>query len=475
MSVKRTLFLLFCFTISLSAFGQNGYKIDVKLNNYKYDTLLLGYYLGDKQFVKDTAISKTGSFTFSGKEDLEPGIYMAVLMPQKNVFQFIVDKNNRFFSVEADAARLSGKLKAKNSDENTIFFNYIHYLSSQKPMADSLRTLARETSDTTKAKQYNKQVEAIDQAVFKMQDEFVVKYPASFTASLIRSSKEPAVPTYKMEDDYDTKVKGYNNYKAHYLDNLDFKDERIFRSPVYFQKVDGYIQNITYQQPDSIIKSLDFVLEKSKVIPDAFKFYLSHYFNYYLKSKFVGMDAVYVHLIDKYYSKGQAPWVDKDNLQKMKDAANDIRPTLLGRYAPNLTFINQKDSSEIKIHDIKSNYTVLFFWAPDCGHCEKAIPHVLEFDNKYKDKGVKIFAICTGLLDEAKDCWKGVQKKHMEHFVNVYDPVLMSNFKIIYNIKSTPQFLILDKDKKILSKGIGAEQLDEVMGKIIEFEKNKVK
>lgn len=63
----------------------------------------------------------------------------------------------------------------------------------------------------------------------------------------------------------------------------------------------------------------------------------------------------------------------------------------------------------------------------------------------------------------------------MEHFVNVYDPVLMSNFKIIYNIKSTPQFFILDKDKKILSKGIGAEQLDEVMGKIIEYDKNKGK
>ncbi len=115
----------------------------------------------------------------------------------------------------------------------------------------------------------------------------------------------------------------------------------------------------------------------------------------------------------------------------------------------------------------------MFFWAPDCSHCEKAIPHVLEFYEKYKDKGVEIFAVCTGLLDEAKDCWKSVEKKNMKHFVNVYDPVLLSNFKVIYNIKSTPQFLILDKDKKILSKGIGADQLDEVMGKIIEYNHNK--
>ena len=125
-------------TIATSAISQTGYQIEIKLANYKNDTLLLGYYLGDKQFVKDTAISKTGNFIFSGKEDLDAGVYMAVLLPQKNVFQFIIDKNNSHFSVQADAARLSAKLKAKNSEENTIFFNYIHYLSTQKPMADSL-------------------------------------------------------------------------------------------------------------------------------------------------------------------------------------------------------------------------------------------------------------------------------------------------------------------------------------------------
>jgi len=475
MSLIRTLSIMAALCYLSAASAQSGYKIEVKLNNYKYDTLLLGYYLGDKQYVKDTAVSKSNTFVFSGKNDLDPGIYMAVLLPQKNVFQFIVDKDNRFFSVEADAAKLSNKLKAKNSEENTIFFNYIHYLSSQKPLADSLRMKMREATDTTESKKIAAKVDEIDQRVFAMQDEFVRKYPKSFTASLIRASKEPKLPDYKPDDDMETKVRGYNHFKEHYLDNMEFGDDRLFRSPVYFQKIDNFLQNITYQQPDSIIRSLDYVLEKTKQIPDAFKFYLSHYFNFYLKSKYVGMDAVYVHLIDKYYSKGQAPWVDKDNLQKMKDAANDIRPTLVGRYAPNLTFINQKDSADIKVHDIQSPYTVLFFWAPDCSHCEKAIPHVIDFYEKYKDQGVKIFAVCTGLLEEAKDCWKSVQKKHMEPFVNVYDPVLLSNFKVIYNIKSTPQFFILDKDKKILSKGIGADQLDDVMGKIIEFDKKNGK
>ena len=78
--------------MSIFANAQSGYKIDIKLNNYNNDTLLLGYYLGDKQFVKDTAISHNGTFTFKGVKDLDPGVYMAVMLPEKNVFQFIVDK-----------------------------------------------------------------------------------------------------------------------------------------------------------------------------------------------------------------------------------------------------------------------------------------------------------------------------------------------------------------------------------------------
>ena len=37
------------------------------------------------------------------------------------------------------------------------------------------------------------------------------------------------------------------------------------------------------------------------------------------------------------------------------------------------------------------------------------------------------------------------------------------NFRELYDIKSTPKLFILDKNKKIIGKGIGAEQLPEFM------------
>ncbi|MEZ4982502.1 MAG: hypothetical protein R2769_13150 [Saprospiraceae bacterium] len=37
----------------------------------------------------------------------------------------------------------------------------------------------------------------------------------------------------------------------------------------------------------------------------------------------------------------------------------------------------------------------------------------------------------------------------------------------MYDVKSTPQVFILDKDKTIIMKRIGAEQMEEVMDQII--------
>lgn len=463
--------LIVCCLLCVSSLlqGQDGYKINVKIKNYTNDTLILGYYLGDKQFVKDTTYSKNGSFTFSGKEALPPGIYMAVLLPQKNVFQFLVDKKNQNFSLEADAKDLSNGLIARKSPENTIFFSYISYITDQKNKVEPIKKALAAETDSAKINSLQTQVKSIDQSVAAYQAKLIADHPGTFAAKLIQASIDKGIPDYTNKPD-SVKLKLFYHYKLHFFDNFDFSDVRLFHSPVYFQKIDHYINNLTAQHPDSIIQSLDYILDKTKVIDEAFQFYLSHYFNFYIQSKYVGMDAVYVHLIDKYYSTGQAPWVDSTNLQKMKDAADELRPTLIGKYAPDLTFYHQ-DGSPQKVSDIKSEYTVMFFWSPSCHHCEVAIPFVVNFYKKFKARGVEVIAICTGLLDEATDCWKDVKERDMTPFVNVNDPTLTSNFKVFYDVKATPKIFILDKNKKIISKSIAAEQLEEVMNKIIAADK----
>ena len=96
------------------------------------------------------------------------------------------------------------------------------------------------------------------------------------------------------------------------------------------------------------------------------------------------------------------------------------------------------------------------------------MPDLINFYNTYKPKGVEIFAVCTRLQDDVPKCWESVESQGMAQWVNVVDPFLRSRFKQIYDVRTTPQIFVLDRDKKIIMKKIGAEQLSEVMDRLLQ-------
>lgn len=155
-------------------------------------------------------------------------------------------------------------------------------------------------------------------------------------------------------------------------------DPRMIRTPFLFERVDYYIQKLNIQHPDSLSKAVEFVLEKMRPAEETFKYYLIHFLNFYAKSNIVGMDAVYVHLVDKYYAGGLAPWTDSTQLKNIVQNAAELKPTLIGKTAPDVQ-LDRRDGTKFKLSDIKSNYTVLYFWAYDCSFCKKSTPVINEF------------------------------------------------------------------------------------------------
>jgi len=219
--------------------------------------------------------------------------------------------------------------------------------------------------------------------------------------------------------------------------------------------------------PDSTIIAIDYVLKKFENNPEALKFYTSFLLNQYASMKMVGQDAIYVHMVDKYYSQGKAPWVKEDVLAKIIDNANKLRPLLIGNTVPDITTY-QQDGTPIKIRDIESEYTVLVFWAPNCGHCKKAMPDVVNFNDKYLSKGVKTVSICTKGGEKFKGCWDFLEGKDMLRMLNTGDEYIRFQRKMF--VRKTPKIIVLDKDKEIIIKDIPAEKLDEIVDEIIRLD-----
>jgi thiol-disulfide isomerase/thioredoxin len=287
---------------------------------------------------------------------------------------------------------------------------------------------------------------------------------------LLTSSVDIQLPEFE-GDEKEIQRKRYNYYRSHFFDNLDLKHPAVIRTPFLHPKIDQYITKLTSQEPDSIILAVDYLLKRLEHDPEAYRYYLADFLNKYAQMKIVGQDAIYVHMVDTYYRKGKAPWLKEENLKKMEENANDLRPILINKIIPDITTYKQ-DGSAINLHSVQAQYTVVIFWAPDCGHCKQIMPSVVKFEENNRDKGLKIFAVCTKGGDKTTTCWPAIEEKKMQNFINTADEYGRFNQQI--RIKTTPKIFILDSKKKIIMKDISGEDLEKIFNDIYDHDQ-KVK
>ena len=473
--MKKFLLLLFlALGLNNWALAEEGYHITAKLDGFQEKELYLAYYLLDKQYILDTAqVDNKGTFTFTGEEMLSGGIYLIVLPPDNQFFQILINGEEHEFSLHVkDVLNPSEEIEFKGSPENVLFYEYINYLGKNRPEATRLQEqINAKEEGSAERQELEKELAELNAKIQKYQENIIARQPASLTAAIIKANLPFDMPEFEGTSE-EVQLQKWQYTKQHYFDNLDLADPRMLRTPFLYQRVKYYIENLTVQHPDSLSQSLFRVLEAAKPAEETFKFLLIHYLNEYAKSKIVGFDAVYVFLAETYYATGQAAWTEQEQLEKIVDNAQRLKPLLIGKTAPNIKMQTQ-EGKDIWLHDFQSPYTVLFFWDPDCGHCKKSMPDMVEFYKQFKDRGVEIFAVCTKLYDEMDSCWEYIREKEIGIWLNTVDPYHRSRYKTVYDIHSTPQIYVLDKNKVILSKRIGAEQLPEVMEKILEMDKGK--
>jgi thiol-disulfide isomerase/thioredoxin len=462
-----SLWLLLIFTgFSAGLEAQSARTISVEVDNFDGDTILLAYFYGNRQYISDTAKRAGEHFVFKAEEPWKTGVYLVVLPPDNRYMQVIISEREGNMRVSIDANALDQRPGITNSVENKVFWDYLIFLNDKNREASEWRQKLAEASPLgMEKKKYQEKLDVLDAEVKGYQNRLIKEHGETLAAAIVKANIDVDMPEFEGEKEAIDKMR-FAYYRKHYFDNMDLADPRLIRTPVFFDKVDRYIAKYTVQIPDSINRSLDYVLKESEGAEENYKFLLVHYLNEYAKSKYVGQDAMYVHLVDNYYAQGKAPWVEEEQLEKLVTNANELRPLLIGKTAPNLKVYKQ-DLTPIELHDVEARFTVLFFWAPDCGHCKKSMPALVDFYEKYKAKGVEVFAICTKLLEKEATCWESVEEFGMGNWVNTSDKYLRSKFGQVYNVKSTPQLYILDAGKEILTKQVAVDKLGEMIDLII--------
>ena len=449
-----------------------GYNVKVKITPFVKDsTYYLANYFGDKQYIQDSAkADASGTLLFKGKEKLPGGIYLFVL-PSKKYFELIIDKEQNF-SAETDTIDMVKNMQVKGSQDNQFFYDYLRFVSGKQKEAEGMQSEFK----TAKSKEDSTAIQArlanLGKSVTDYKTKFISENPDRLLAKVFKTSQEPEVPeTPLLPNGAKDSTFAYRYYKSHYLENVDFHDARLLRTPLFHSKLDTYIKKLTLQMPDSINKEADMLVAKAKGNDEVFKYVVWYLTNTYETSNIMGMDAVFVHMVKNYYTKDQAAWVDSTNLYKIQERARVLEPILLGKKVKNLV-LEDTTGSYRPLYNIKAKYTVLLFWDPDCGHCQKVVPVVKQMYEQVKSKGVEVYAICT---EGEMEKWKKFIREKGLNWVNVADPKLQNNFRYEFDISSTPQLFLLDENKSILLKKIDVEVLSNELSKKLDFKIEGIK
>ncbi|MCK9612918.1 MAG: DUF5106 domain-containing protein [Bacteroidales bacterium] len=441
---------------------QSGYKIRAKITGVADSNCYLGHYYGQHQYIDDTAKANSkGELLFEGAEPLPGGIYF-IVTPKKRFFEFIINTEQEL-TLETDTSDLVKNMKIKGSKENQLFYEYLNYANEGQKIFNNLRKkyeLLKDHKDSLEV--IKTQMEKAESDVKNYKIDFIKKHPDTFIARVFIASRDPELPEIPiLPNGRPDSVFRYYYFKNHYWDNIDFSDDRILRTPVFYNRINNYFTNLIMQHPDTIIAEADKIVEKARANKEMFK-YVVWYLTYtYETSKIMGFDAIFVHMVETYYMTNQCYWMSATTLENIVKRAKKFKPILLGKEAPPL--IMQDTSLQLQsLYAIKAAYTVLLFWDYECGHCKTEIPKLVElYKTKKSELGIEVFAVCTDTnMAEMK---KFIRKNNMP-FINVNGPrAVTPHFAETYDIYSTPVIYLLDDKKKIVAKRIDYEQVEEII------------
>ncbi|MEM9326277.1 MAG: thioredoxin-like domain-containing protein [Bacteroidota bacterium] len=451
MRFSREIITILFFFVGLVAFGQ-ATDINFTAKGLAASEAYLGYHLAEQKYVQDTLeVGEGGLMKIYDEAGLHPGLYF-IYVPGDIYVEFII--NEPSFSIVTEGAGYDN-FEVEGSPENDVFKEFQMNLGAlqvkRTALSDSLQGLSG--GDSLAVQQ---QLVELSGEANTIRDNLIEQYPDLMITKMLSLMQPVSLQSFPdIQDEEENKRQVYFAYRNSMRQRLDFTERGLLRTPVFKDQVMRYMNEVVPQVPDSLIVELDKILTTVQDDEVAFRFWLVTFTNEYQTPKLMGQDAVLVHLLEQYYLTSKADWVSEEQLETMKEEVGFLKPNLIGQPAPMLSLLDTAEAPSNPIA-LADEYIILFFYDPDCGHCRKKTPILRDAYADLKGLGAEVVAVCT-ISDQDK--WRNYIKENELNWVNLADPYFKSNFRAEYNVRTTPQLYVLDRDRKIVAKKLDVDQL----------------
>lgn len=116
-------------------------------------------------------------------------------------------------------------------------------------------------------------------------------------------------------------------------------------------------------------------------------------------------------------------------------------------------------NKKFRIYDVKSRYTVLYFYNTDCALCRGVTKDLAEMYAEYGRDEMEIVAIYTGRDNK----WKNYLKENDPGWINLWDRKRASGMFDKYDLIDVPAIYLLDENKNTLAKDINPDVLSVLL------------
>ncbi len=418
----------------------------------------------DQQYLADSSrMDANGEIllTNSAKngEPFKAGL-MFLALQQGGTLQLLIDKDQTF-SMTTHINDLVGSMKVEGSVDNEVLYESLKMEGDLQGQINAFtEQMKSQTQGSPAYENLNTQRAALISKRKAGLEKLFQQYPNSFFTSFKRSGQNPEVKNILKSDGTVDQVAQVSAYRKEFWDNVNFADDRLLYTPVIANKLKRYINELTPQHPDSIINAASALVNKSIPYPEYFKYFANWITLNYDPKETTLMDpqAVYVYMIQNYFTKERAFWSSPAEIQGLQTRAYEMAASIVGKKGPDVTA--QDHTGQMKsIYEMTAPYIIVYMYNPDCEHCQEQTPKLVTFYNEWKNKGVDIYAIAVDTEDQP---WKDYIAKTGMTFTNVCDPTNRAIYAKYY-VDQTPELYVLNPDRIIIGKNLKVNQIETII------------
>lgn len=460
--MKKVLFALsFILVFKVGLFSQT---IRIKISQPTQNTIQLFDHFGERTRLVDSAFINTNAeYVFSIKSNWKPGLYTLKLGKdlkaqfyggEEAELDLIISGKENIRLKTALVAPIDS-LEVLESQENQVYYQYIKrdkFISNQLGVLNELPNYFPEKDPFFAPVQ--KRYIALQKEYRSEVDALLMKNSSTLASRYIKTLRYPFMP-------FNLPVQDRLNYmKAHWFDEVNFSDTALIQTNLLTKKAWGYIQlyrdqslNKTQQEP-LFAAAADTVIAKCLMNETMAIFMRNQLVKLF---EMLGMENAVNHLAERYASIGSCTDHEGDALKKRLEGSKKLA---IGNVAPEIIGTTV-DGKFFDASTIKADKTLLVFWASWCPHCKQEMP---ELKKVYETQKPGTFEVVAVSIDTNSNELKTYLKEKQLPWTTLYDgKSWFGALPVAYHLYATPVFYVLDKNRKIVGKGGGLEEVLEFL------------